>query len=171
VLTLRDEALRLLPGDEDARAVARNVFLLEEVLDRYDGLALAPLDATVLVHPHCHARALTDPNAPGRVLARAPGARVTTLDAGCCGMAGAFGYRLANRELSFAMARDRLVPAIEAQPGAVVVAQGTSCRAQLRDVAGVTALHPVQLMRDLTRERQRGSAAPRAHPSPSPTGP
>jgi FAD/FMN-containing dehydrogenase/Fe-S oxidoreductase len=156
VLTLRDELLRLLPGDEDARLVARHVFLFEEVLDRWDALDLAPLDRTVLVHPHCHARALADPHATARALSRAPGADVRTLDAGCCGMAGAFGYRLANRALSFAMANDRLVPAIREHPGAVLVAHGTSCRAQIRDVAGVEARHPAQLLRDLTPARQPG---------------
>jgi Fe-S oxidoreductase len=171
VLTLRDEALRLLPGDENARTVARQVFLIEEVLDRFGELPLAPLEQPVLVHPHCHAKALADPAAPARALQRAPGAQVTTIDAGCCGMAGAFGYRLANRELSHAMARDRLLPAIEAQPDAMVVAQGTSCRAQLHDVGGVKAVHPIQLLSALILGRQPESAEPRAHPSQTPSAP
>ncbi|HLH64766.1 MAG TPA: FAD-binding and (Fe-S)-binding domain-containing protein [Solirubrobacteraceae bacterium] len=146
VLTLRDEAPRLLDGDPDALAVARASFLAEELLDRWPVPPLRPAEASFLVHPHCHARAAGAAGAPAAALSAIPGASVRTLDAGCCGMAGAFGLRRGSFELSRAIAADRLLPAIAGEPGAVVVAGGTSCRAQLRDLAGIRALHPMQAL-------------------------
>ncbi len=146
ILTLRDELLRLLPGDDDARTVARHVLLFEEALDRWETPALDPLQAAVVVHPHCHARALGRPEATAEALGRIPGARVTVIDAGCCGMAGSFGYRAEQYDLSVAIAGDRLLPALGDAPDALVVAQGTSCRAQIGDLARRSALHPAELL-------------------------
>jgi len=102
----------------------------------------------VIVHPHCHTKALARPAAIADAIRRIPAARVETLDAGCCGMAGSFGYRAEHYDLSVAMARDRLVPAIEANGEAIVVAQGTSCRGQISDLAARRAVHPAQLLAD-----------------------
>jgi Fe-S oxidoreductase len=148
ILTLRDELVRLLPGDDDARTVARQVLLFEEALDRWETPSLEPLEAAVIVHPHCHTKALARPAAIADAIRRIPAARVETLDAGCCGMAGSFGYRAEHYDLSVAMARDRLVPAIEANGEAIVVAQGTSCRGQISDLAARRAVHPAQLLAD-----------------------
>ena len=77
-----------------------------------------------------------------------PGATVTALDSGCCGMAGSFGY--VNYEVSKLIGERRLLPAARAlSPGAVLVAAGTSCRHQVHDLAGVTAVHPAVLLRGL----------------------
>jgi FAD/FMN-containing dehydrogenase/Fe-S oxidoreductase len=148
ILTLRDELVRLLPGDDDARTVARQVLLFEEALDRWETPSLEPLEAAVVVHPHCHTKALARPAAIADAIRRIPAARVETLDAGCCGMAGSFGYRAEHYDLSVAMARDRLLPAIEANGEAIVVAQGTSCRGQISDLAARRAVHPAQLLAD-----------------------
>jgi Fe-S oxidoreductase len=118
ILTLRDELLRLLPHDEEARAVARQACLWEDALDRWPTPHLTPITSPLVVHPHCHARAASDAAAPGDAVARIPGARVETLDAGCCGMAGAFGYRREHYALSVAIAQDRLIPSVRAQPDA-----------------------------------------------------
>ncbi len=148
ILTLRDELVKLLPGDDDARTVSRHVLLFEEALDRWETPRLNPLEAAVIVHPHCHTKALARPGATAEALGRIPAARVEMLDAGCCGMAGSFGYRNETYDLSVAMARDRLVPAVTANPGAIVVAQGTSCRGQIADLAARRAVHPAQLLAD-----------------------
>ena len=145
ILTLRDELPKLVPGDE-ARAIARNAVLFEEALERYDLPRLRHATAPFVVHPHCHARALSQPGATAAALARIPGAEAETLDAGCCGMAGGFGYRRERFELSRAMAERALLPALRDRPGAVVVAHGTSCRSQLSDLAGIRALHPAQVL-------------------------
>ena len=63
-------------------------------------------------------------------------------------MAGSFGYRAETYDLSVAMAKDRLLPAVSANPGAIVVAQGTSCRSQIADLASRRAVHPAQLLAD-----------------------
>jgi Fe-S oxidoreductase len=148
ILTLRDELVKLLPGDDDARTVSRHVLLFEEALDRWETPRLKPLESAVIFHPHCHTKALARPGATIEALGRIPAARVEMLDAGCCGMAGSFGYRAETYDLSVAMARDRLVPAVHAKPEAIVVAQGTSCRSQIADVAGRRAVHPAQLLAD-----------------------
>jgi FAD/FMN-containing dehydrogenase/Fe-S oxidoreductase len=148
ILTLRDELVKLLPGDDDARTVSRHVLLFEEALDRWETPRLRPLEAAVIVHPHCHTKALARPGATAEAIGRIPAARVETLDAGCCGMAGSFGYRTENYDLSVAMAKDRLLPAVAAAPGAIVVAQGTSCRSQIADLAARRAVHPAQLLAD-----------------------
>ena len=148
ILTLRDELVKLLPGDDDARTVSRHALLFEEALDRWETPRLRPLESAVIVHPHCHTKALARPGATAEALGRIPAARVEMLDAGCCGMAGSFGYRNETYDLSVAMARDRLVPAVHANPGAIVVAQGTSCRSQIADLAARRAVHPAQLLAD-----------------------
>jgi FAD/FMN-containing dehydrogenase/Fe-S oxidoreductase len=146
ILTFRDEASRLLPDDPDVQAVAAAAFLIEEVLDRWPVPPLTPAPARYLVHPHCHAKALGARDAAGAVLGAIPGATVQMLDAGCCGMAGSFGYRRERYELSKAIAGDRLLPQLAHRPDAIVVAAGTSCRAQIRDLAGIEALHPMQAL-------------------------
>jgi Fe-S oxidoreductase len=146
ILTFRDEAPRLLPDDPDVQAVAAAVFVIEDVLDRWSVPSLIPAPAPYVVHPHCHAKALGRRDAVGAVLGAIPDADVQTLDAGCCGMAGSFGYRLERYELSTAIAGDRLLPELARRPGAIVVASGTSCRTQIRDLAGLEAVHPMQAL-------------------------
>ncbi|MHB1835969.1 MAG: (Fe-S)-binding protein, partial [Solirubrobacteraceae bacterium] len=146
ILTFRDEVPRLLDDDPDARAVAGAAFLIEEVIDRWPAPSLRPSARPYVVHPHCHAKALGARDAAASALAAVPGAQVQTLDAGCCGMAGSFGMQLERFELSKAIAGDRLLPELARRPAAVVVAGGTSCRTQIRDLAGVRAVHPVQAL-------------------------
>jgi len=128
--------------------------LFEEVLDRAmaDGVSL-PLragPARVLLHGHCHQKSL-GALAPARaLLERIPGARVLDLDAGCCGMAGSFGYAREHFEVSRQIGERRLLPAVRAmKAGDVLVAAGTSCRQQVADLAGVRALHPAELLHSL----------------------
>ena len=76
-----------------------------------------------------------------------PGLTIKTLDAGCCGMAGAFGYEKEHYDLSVQIAGLELLPALAAEPEAVVAATGTSCRHQIRDLTGRRALHPMEVIR------------------------
>ena len=77
-----------------------------------------------------------------------PGATVTDLEAGCCGMAGSFGYTRDHYDVSRAIGERKLLPAARAlDPRAVLVAAGTSCRHQVHDLAGVKAVHPAELLR------------------------
>ncbi|MFN8121757.1 MAG: FAD-binding and (Fe-S)-binding domain-containing protein [Thermoleophilia bacterium] len=145
---LLDDAPKLLPDDPRARWVADAVEPFERTVLRLGpDRPLAPRTGTAVVHPHCHARAL---GAGDEVLALArlvPGLEARPSEAGCCGMAGSFGYR--HPELSRRIAEDRLLPA--ARTADVVVAHGTSCRQQVDDLAGVPALHPAQLIAEALR--------------------
>jgi Fe-S oxidoreductase len=76
-----------------------------------------------------------------------PGLDVDVLDAGCCGMAGVFGYEADHFDLSVRIAGLALLPAIEKEKEAIVVAMGTSCRHQIRDLSGCEAFHPIELIR------------------------
>jgi Fe-S oxidoreductase len=90
------------------------------------------------------------------LLARIPGALVTDLDAGCCGMAGSFGYAREHYEVSRAIGERRLLPAARAlPPDGVLIASGVSCRQQVHDFTGVTAVHPAELLRTLVARGNR----------------
>lgn len=94
----------------------------------------------VLLHTHCHQRALEGTRAVAAALRRA-GIRADILDSGCCGMAGSFGYEAHHAELSRTIAEDRLAPAIRNAPQATVIASGFSCRHQIAEVTGSPAKH------------------------------
>ncbi len=134
---LTDESGELLPGDDDAAAVRAASASFEDVV-RSVGLTAPP--AEPLVHVHCHTRALG--GAEGAVSACGSGARDS--GAGCCGMAGAFGYE--HPGLSRRIFAHGLGVAIAAGPAADLVAAGTSCRHQIAELAGVRALHPAEYL-------------------------
>jgi Fe-S oxidoreductase len=114
------------------------------------GLAL-PLRAMprqVLFHGHCHQKAGGGMGGSLAALRAVPGQQVTPIDAGCCGMAGAFGYTADHYAVSEAIARDRLLPALAAAPDAVVCADGASCRQQIEHFSGRSARHLVEVLAD-----------------------
>jgi len=150
---LKDDAPALLRGEQQdkARTVANACMLFDEFAATLD-LPLAPGPARILVHGHCHQKSLGLLPATISLLSRIPSAKVVDLDAGCCGMAGSFGYYREHYEISEAIAKRRLLA--EAQkmgPGDVLVAPGTSCRHQVAELNGVKAQHPAVLIRDLLR--------------------
>jgi Fe-S oxidoreductase len=143
--TLRSDAEELL-DDPRAGEVARGVRSLAELLTGLDGWS--PRDLTgveVVAQPHCHQAAVLGWEADLGLLTRA-GATVTRLG-GCCGLAGNFGVEQGHYEVSVAIAEHSLLPAVRrAGEGAVVLADGFSCRTQLDDLAGVRALHLAELL-------------------------
>lgn len=148
LLTLRDEAHRLLPGDPRVERVSAAARTFEEFVAenarRFGDLFERNEATPLLLHGHCHQKALSDPDA-GRACLAVAGYEVEMLDAGCCGMAGSFGYEVEHEEVSRRMAGRVLVPAIEgAPPGAVVAAAGTSCRHQIADCTSGRARHPAE---------------------------
>jgi Fe-S oxidoreductase len=151
VLTLRDEFLALLPGDSKAIAVAEVAQTFEEFVAAHaETFEALPWESAgpVLLHGHCHQKALSG-IAPSVACLSAAGFEVEPVDAGCCGMAGAFGYEAEHVAVSKAMAERVLAPAVRAAPPAThVVAAGTSCRHQIADTTDRTAQHPAELMRD-----------------------
>ncbi|GIJ49181.1 oxidoreductase [Virgisporangium aliadipatigenens] len=153
--TLRDEHPRLLPEDPDVRAVAGRVRQIEELLV---DLPLNRLERRILFHGHCHQKAEVGTGATVALLRRIPGATVEEVDAGCCGMAGSFGFEAEHYELSMAIGAERLFPAVRAAPDALIAATGVSCRQQVRHGTGRTALHPLEILRGaLEREDARGA--------------
>ena len=144
LLTLRDEYPDLVPG-EDAKRVAEHSFLLEE-LDGLEVASAAKLPGRVLVHGHCHLKALVG-TVPIMRFVSALSEKAELVDSGCCGMAGSFGYEREHFDVSLQMAERRLLPAVREtrSDDAIVVAPGTSCRHQIEDATGVKALHPAQL--------------------------
>ena len=159
LLTLRDEYLDLLPDDPRAAVVARESVLIDELLDKIakeeGGLPLTfrPHEGKVLFHGHCHQRALSGVDASLAALRSVPGAQVEVPDAGCCGMAGAFGYEAEHYDVSMTVGERALFPAVRNSPGATVVTTGVSCRQQVEHGTGVTPLHLAEfLAAQLTEE-------------------
>jgi Fe-S oxidoreductase len=147
LLTLRDEYRSLLPG-ADTAALADRAFLLSEFLERErPDLPLRPLPATTFVHGHCHQKSFGAFPAALAMLKRIPQLVVTPIASSCCGMAGSFGYQAETQAASRAMAEADLLPVVrKAAPDEIVVADGTSCRHQIRDLAGREAIHSVRLL-------------------------
>src|SRR5260370_21747038 len=108
--------------------------VLDEVIVREEEDCVPPeIRGIVIVQGHCHQQALAGIEHEVALLSRVAGLKVEVLDAGCCGMAGAFGYDREHYEVSKAIGARRLIPAIEAAPSeAIIVADGFSCRTQIR---------------------------------------
>ncbi|MDX2265549.1 MAG: FAD-binding and (Fe-S)-binding domain-containing protein [Hyphomicrobiales bacterium] len=146
LLTLRDEALSLGLGDE-ARRLAGAARLFEEfVADERDmgrfAPSLRPIESSALLHGHCHQKAFGAMDAARRALSIVPGLALEEAPSSCCGMAGGFGYRPENLETSLAMGELALFPAIRrTSRDTLVIADGFSCRQQIRDGAGRVAVH------------------------------
>ncbi len=100
----------------------------------------------VLLHGHCQQKAVLGTAGTLAALRRVPGLEVSELDSGCCGMAGSFGYEHGHYEVSEALANRVLIPAARADPAARLVAPGFSCRSQVHGLAGIDALHPIQVL-------------------------
>lgn len=144
--------LRLAVPPEQLRRLAEASYLPEDFLDqRWDShprrAAFEQSRAdSVLLHAHCHQKALWGAETSARLLRRVVGDRLRVLDTGCCGMAGSFGYTADRYELSMKIGELSLFPALRASPDAAVVAPGTSCRHQIHDGVHRRALHPMELI-------------------------
>ncbi|MBC7435301.1 MAG: FAD-binding protein [Bdellovibrionales bacterium] len=158
LLTLRDETLVMGLG-EAAITVSQQALLLEEFLAREASAGkletlrarLKPHTAPMLLHGHCHQKAFGAVSPIIEVLKLIPGAKPELIESSCCGMAGSFGYEASHYDVSMQMAELSLLPSVRRQPDAVVVADGTSCRHQIRDGAAREAVHVAALLaRQLT---------------------
>jgi len=152
IFTFKDEIGALLP-DSDTESLAKLVMTFEEfvVAEKRAGrwaLALKPLAAErALVHGHCHQKAFGAMPAVTEVLRLVPGLAVDVVESSCCGMAGAFGYDARYIDTSLAMAESALLPAVRgADDSVLVVADGTSCRHQIKDGADRKAIHVARVL-------------------------
>ncbi|MDQ2756085.1 MAG: (Fe-S)-binding protein, partial [Actinomycetota bacterium] len=145
---LRSDALELFAGTEletDARLVADSTRTLAEVLTATTAWEPPDLAGTsIIVQPHCHHHAVLG-WAADEALLRRTGVVVRRLS-GCCGLAGNFGVERGHYEVSVAVAQQQLLPALDADESAVVLADGFSCRTQVADLRNRPALHLAQLL-------------------------
>ncbi|WP_050403639.1 FAD-binding and (Fe-S)-binding domain-containing protein [Bradyrhizobium embrapense] len=151
LLTLRDELLSLR-SDDTAKSVSAHALLFEEFLVREAeaGRLALPLGAVAgkaVVHGHCHQKSFGAFKPVEKVLRLVPGLDVKTIDSSCCGMAGAFGYGAETYQASIEMAELSLLPAVRsADQDTLIVADGTSCRHQIKDGSGRTPLHVASVL-------------------------
>ena len=148
---VKEDAPSLLRGDRQRKAqtVSEACLLFEEFAAQLE-LPLRAGPARILLHGHCHQKSMGLLPATVALLSRIPSATVVELDAGCCGMAGSFGYLRQHYDISEAIANLRLLPAAQAmRADDALVAPGTSCRRQVAELASVNAVHPAVLIRSL----------------------
>jgi Fe-S oxidoreductase len=140
----------LLPGDPRVAVLAEHVHLIDDWLAAQFAAGLAlPLQAMprqVIFHGHCHQKATVGTAGSLAALRAVPDQEASLIDAGCCGMAGAFGYTSDHYDVSMAIARDRLASAIDAAPDALICADGASCRQQIEHVTGRRVFHVVEVL-------------------------
>jgi Fe-S oxidoreductase len=137
----RDELRNLFPHDERAIKLRNQTFLLSEFLERYAPEFTPQLSGKVLLHGHCHHKSIMGFGAEESVLKKT-GADLQSIDSGCCGMAGPFGFEKDKYEVSQAVGERILLPAVRNTPeNALIVSDGFSCREQIHQATGRRALH------------------------------
>jgi len=166
LLTLRDELLSLR-SDETAKSISAQALMFEEFLVREAGagrlqLSLGPIAGQALVHGHCHQKSFGAFKSVEQALRLIPELKVETIESSCCGMAGAFGYGADTYRTSMEMAELSLLPAVRsADATALVIADGTSCRHQIKDGTNRAAIH-------FARALAMSLDSARSNPYPSP---
>jgi Fe-S oxidoreductase len=158
LLMLREDYLDLMPASDKARQVAEHSFLIEEFLLRAAGedagstvalgLAFREISRKLVVHGHCHQKAAVGMKPTLDLLEWVPGYEPGYVDAGCCGMAGSFGYKSEQYDVSMAIGERVLFPAVREAPDAGVVVSGVSCRQQVLHGTGRKGRHPIQWLAD-----------------------
>ncbi len=154
LLTLRDDYFYLMGGDDRVPIVAKQSYTFEEFIAQLADEGQLNVTFTeekreILLHGHCHQKALVGTAPAHRVLSLPPNYTVSEVDSSCCGMAGSFGYEAEHYDISIQMAERRLLPAVrEADEETLIVAAGTSCRQQIKHGAGRLPVHPAQVLRN-----------------------
>ena len=157
ISALRDDYVDLIPGD-DSRLVAQHAFMVEEFLFACHEsgelhLKFRDTEKDVLLHGHCHQKALIGISPSVEILSLPTGYHVEVIDSGCCGMAGSFGYEAEHYNISMDCGRRQLFKAIEEQNGDFeIAATGFSCRHQIEHGTGKTAKHLIEVFRDAIQE-------------------
>jgi Fe-S oxidoreductase len=155
----RDELHNLFPTNERATKLRSQTFLLSEFLQNHAPDYRPPkLSTKVLLHGHCHQKALMKMNHEEALL-RSLGVEVQSLDSGCCGMAGPFGFQKDKFEVSQAVGERVLLPAVRnAAQGTLIVADGFSCREQVLQGTGKPAIHLAEVLRMALKRRDSSEA-------------
>jgi Fe-S oxidoreductase len=152
LFSFRDEFQAMGLGDA-AKALASHTLMFEEFLAREHAGSRLKLDLKslaakrALLHGHCHQKAFDAVRPIEQVLALVPGLKVETIESSCCGMAGAFGYEAKHHDVSLAMGETSLLPTVrKADRDTLIVADGTSCRHQIKDGAAREAIHVARVL-------------------------
>ncbi len=162
----RDELLNLFPHDEQAKRLSQQTFTFAEFADRYmSGHRFGRLRRRVVVHGHCHQKAVIGMSAEHKLLDRL-GVEADFPDTGCCGMAGSFGFKKQHDVLSVQIGELALLPAVRAaDPAAIILADGFSCRQQIEQTTDRRGLHIAQLAHmSMQQEQETGGDGPSAYP-------
>ena len=142
----RDELVNLMPGDPDAQRLARQAKTLSELLRDTPGWQPPRFEHSALLHLHCHHKSVLNPETEQAML-RAMGLDLNEPPVGCCGQAGSFGYEPRHYDVSMRIAADVLLPAVrKTSEDALVIADGFSCRDQIRHGSGRMAMHPAEVL-------------------------
>jgi Fe-S oxidoreductase len=151
ILTFRDEYLALLPENEDAGILSKSSYVLDEFLLKLNKLGELKINwkqvgPSVFYHGHCHQRSIIGNQSALEMLSLS-GCNVTESGAGCCGMAGSFGYESEHYEVSQMIAEDRLLPAIRETPSDTLIAvSGVSCRHQIEHCSEKKTIHIAEVL-------------------------
>ncbi len=148
----KDELVKMMPHDEDARRLAENAYHFGEFFERF-GIEPPHLDGAALLWGHCHHKA-TGGIEPERHVLEGMGLDVQQADGGCCGLAGSWGFEKGKYDISMDCGEQGLLPAVrDADQHTYIVANGFSCKTQVKDAGtGRQPLHLAQLMK-LAREQ------------------
>ena len=154
----RDELIDMFPQDENARRLCKQTFTLAEFLhDQAPHYNPPKLQRTAIVHGHCHEKAVLNFDCEKKLLKKM-GLELESPATGCCGMAGAFGFEKEHLDVSLACAERVLLPAIrEAARDTLIIADGFSCREQVRQMSERVPLHFAQVVQMASREGPRGA--------------
>ena len=154
LLSFRDDYVDLLGGDERARRVGESAMLIEEFVlyaqqEADAGLEFQNPPGKLLLHGHCHQKALVGIQPAMDLLRSISGCDPVEIPSGCCGMAGAFGLEKEHYDTSIAIGEQVLFPTIREQEGDfIVVSEGLSCRQQIEHGTGKRAKHLVEVLAD-----------------------
>nr|MBA2487148.1 FAD-binding oxidoreductase [Nitrospira sp.] len=157
VAVFRDELVNFFPHDEDAKRLSKQTFTLAEFLEhKAAGYEPAQLHRKAVVHGHCHQKAVMGMKAEEKVLSKL-GLDLDHLDSGCCGMAGSFGFKKEHYDISMKIGELVLLPAVrKATKDTVIIADGFSCREQIRQATDRQALHLAQVLQMALRQGPDG---------------
>jgi Fe-S oxidoreductase len=150
ILTLRDEFLVMGLGDS-AKTLAKGSqtfeeFLVSEAKAGRFAPKLKACNQQILLHGHCHQKSFDAVKPIIALLKMIPQAQPQLIESSCCGMAGSFGYESEHHQVSLQMAEMQLLPAIRQAPDAIVLADGSSCRHQIKDGTDREALHVARIL-------------------------
>ena len=155
ILSFRDEYLRLAEHRQDASVLAKKTFLIEEFFSaeiekgKITSAQFSSEKKIIKIHAHCHQKAMSNVKHTFDLLNLPENFKVTIIPSGCCGMAGSFGYEKEHYEISMQIGEQTLFPAVrKAEKNTIIVANGTSCRHQIKDGTQKNAHHPVSILKD-----------------------